>query len=185
MREIRGRRLELVLGEEDIRRRVRELGESIEVDFRDSNNLIVVGLLKGAFVFMADLVRAINLPLRVDFLWVSSYGQSMESSGTIKIVKDLDTDIEGMDVLLVDDILDTGLTLKEIYEFLKLKNPSRLKTCVFLDKKGRRKVKFEADYVGFEVPDRFLVGYGLDWGELGRNLKGVYAVEDKDESGSS
>lgn len=140
---------------------------------------MVIGLLKGAFVFVADLIREIDLPLEVDFLWVSSYGQSMESSGVIKIVKDLDTDIEGRNVLLVDDILDTGITMKEIYEFLKMKGPRVLKTCVFLDKKERRKVDFSVDYVGFEVPDKFLVGYGLDWGEMGRNLPGIYAVEDQ------
>ena len=157
---------------------MRELGREIEEDFKGSQEFIVVGLLKGAFVFVADLIREINLPLQVDFLWVSSYGQSMESSGNIKVLKDLDADIEGRDVLLVDDILDTGLTLREIYEFLKLKNPARLKTCVFLDKKGRRAVDFKPDYVGFEVPNKFLVGYGLDWGEMGRNLRGVYSVED-------
>ncbi len=178
MKEIRGKKLTILIKQDDIDRKVKELGKKIQEDFKDSEEFIVVGLLKGAFVFVADLVRTIDLPLKVDFLWVSSYGQSMESSGNIKVVKDLDTDIEGKDVLLVDDILDTGLTLKEIYEFLKLKNPARLKTCVFLDKKGRREVEFEADYVGFEVPNKFLVGYGLDWGELGRNLPGVYAVGD-------
>ena len=157
---------------------MRELGKKIEEDFKGSDEFVVVGLLKGAFVFVADLIREIEIPLKVDFLWVSSYGQSMESSGNIKVLKDLDTDIEGKDVLLVDDILDTGLTLKEIYDFLKLKNPARLKTCVFLDKKGRRVVDFKPDYVGFEVPNKFLVGYGLDWGEMGRNLRGVYSVED-------
>ncbi len=178
MREIRGKRLTLLIKEDDIRRRVRELGEEIEEEFRGSKDLIVVGLLKGAFVFVADLIREIDLPLRVDFLWVSSYGLSMESSGGIKIVKDLDTDIEGMEVLLVDDILDTGITMKEIYSFLSMKNPKKLRTCVFLDKKERRKVDFTPDFVGFEVPDKFLVGYGLDWGELGRNFPGIYAVED-------
>ncbi len=179
MEEIRGRRLTLLIGEDEIKRRVRELGDQIAEEFRDAGEFVVVGLLKGAFVFTADLIREIDLPLKVDFLWVSSYGQSMESAGTIKVLKDLETDIEGRDVLLVDDILDTGTTLKEIHAFLLMKNPRRLKTCVLLDKKGRRKVDFEADYVGFEVPNRFLVGYGLDWGELGRNLSGVYAVEDQ------
>lgn len=178
MMEIRGKRLNLLIKRDDIERRVKELGQEISSKYRDSEELIVIGLLKGAFVFMADLVREIELPLRIDFLWVSSYGDRMESSGSIKIVKDLDADIEGKRVLLVDDILDTGLTLKEIYEFLKIKNPESLETCIFLDKKGRRKVDFNADYVGFEVPNKFLVGYGLDWGELGRNLPGIYAVED-------
>jgi len=179
MKEIRGKKLTLLIKEDDIRRRVRELGKEIERDFSNAKDFIVIGLLKGAFVFVADLIREIDLPLQVDFLWVSSYGQSMESSGVIKIVKDLDTDIEGRDVLLVDDILDTGITMKEIYEFLKMKGPRILKTCVFLDKRERRKVDFSADYVGFEVPDKFLVGYGLDWGEMGRNLPGIYAVEDQ------
>ncbi len=179
MKTIRGRKLSLLIKEDDIKRRVRELGREIEEDFKDSQDLVVVGLLKGAFVFVADLIREIGLPLRVDFLWVSSYGQSMESSGSIKVLKDIDTDVEGRSVLLVDDILDTGVTLKEIHYFLKMKGPRRLRTCVLLDKKGRRKVEFEADYVGFEVPNRFLVGYGLDWGELGRNLPGIYAVEEE------
>ena len=179
MKEIRGRRLTLLIEADEIERKVRELGERIREDFKDAREFVVVGLLKGAFVFVADLIRTIDLPLQVDFLWISSYGQSMESSGSIRIVKDLETDLEGKEVLLVDDILDTGVTLKEIHSFLIMKNPARLKTCVLLDKKGRRRVAFEADYVGFEGPDRFLVGYGLDWGELGRNLRGIYAVEDQ------
>ena len=145
----------------------------------DSNHFGILGLsFPGSFIFLSDLVREINRHVIVDFLWVSSYGMEMESSGTIKILKDIETDIENKEVILVDDILDTGLTLKEIYEFLKMKNPKSLKTCVFLDKKGRRKVEFNADFVGFEVPDKFLVGYGLDWGELGRNLPEIYSVED-------
>jgi len=179
MKEIRGRRLTLLIEADEIEKRVRELGARIKEDFKDAREFVVVGLLKGAFVFVADLIRTIDLPLRVDFLWISSYGYSMESSGSIRIVKDLETNVEGKEVLLVDDILDTGVTLREIHLFLKRKNPARLKTCVLLDKRGRRRVDFEADYIGFEVPDRFLVGYGLDWGELGRNLRGIYAVEDQ------
>ncbi len=179
MKDIRGRKLTLLLRKEEINRRVLELAKKIEKDFKESPNFLIIGLLKGGFVFTADLVRNINLPLQVDFLWVSSYGLSMESSGSIKILKDIDTDITNRDVLIVDDILDTGITLRCIYEFLKMKNPSKLKTCVLLDKKGRRKVDFKADYVGFEVPDKFLVGYGLDWGELGRNLPEIYAVENQ------
>ncbi len=178
MREIRGKRLRLLIKEDDIDRKVKELGNKIGEDFKGSSGLVIVGLLKGAFVFVADLIRSIDIPLEVDFIWVSSYGHSMESSGTIKIVKDLDRDIKGRDILLVDDILDTGFTLKEVYDFIKMKEPATLKTCVLLDKRERRQVDFKADYVGFEVPDVFLVGYGLDWGELGRNLRGIYAVED-------
>ncbi|HIQ31403.1 MAG TPA: hypoxanthine phosphoribosyltransferase [Aquifex aeolicus] len=178
MRVIRGRELRLLIREEEIRDRVRELGKAISEDFRGSEGLVVVGLLKGAFVFVADLIREIEVPLGVDFLWVSSYGQSMESEGRLKVLKDLDSDIEGKDVLLVDDILDTGITLAKVCDLLKGRKPSRLKTCVLLDKKGRRRVAFEPDYVGFEVPNLFLVGYGLDWGEAGRQLRSIYAVEE-------
>jgi hypoxanthine phosphoribosyltransferase len=177
MREIKGRNLNLLIKEEDIHRRVRELAKEIEQGFSLEEPPVIVGLLKGAFIFTADLIRCFDFHVNVDFLWVSSYGDSMESSGTIKIVKDLDYEIEGRDVLLVDDILDTGLTLKEIKEFLSIKNPRTLKTCVLLDKKENRKVNIEADFVGFEVPDKFLVGYGLDWAEYGRNLRGIYVVE--------
>ncbi|HID66196.1 MAG TPA: hypoxanthine phosphoribosyltransferase [Aquificaceae bacterium] len=178
MKTIRGKRLKLLIKEEDIRRRVKELAKEIEASFEWNEPPVVVGLLKGAFIFLSDLVRQFNGFVIIDFMQVSSYGQSMESSGTIRILKDLEIDVEGKEVLLVDDILDTGLTMKEIYEFLKMKNPKTLKTCVFLDKKERRKVDFKADFVGFEVPDKFLVGYGLDWGEYGRNLSEIYIVED-------
>ncbi len=177
MKEIRGRKLSLLIKQEDIDRRVKELAGEIEKGFSLKEPPVIVGLLKGAFIFTADLVRCFDFHVNVDFLWVSSYGDSMESSGNIKIIKDLDYEIEGRDVLLVDDILDTGLTLKEIREFLEIKNPRTLKTCVLLDKKDNRKVNIEADFVGFEVPDKFLVGYGLDWAEYGRNLKGIYVVE--------
>lgn len=136
----------------------------------------MVGLLKGAFVFTADLIRSFTLPVQVDFMWVSSYGSSQESQGHIKIVKDLDRDLEGLRLLLVDDILDTGYTLAEVYRLLQLKGAKEIKTCVLLDKKERRKADFSADFVGFEVPNLFLVGYGLDWDEEGRNLRSIYAV---------
>lgn len=135
-----------------------------------------MSLLKGAFVFTADLIRCFNLPVHVDFMWVSSYGSSQESQGHIKVVKDLERDIEGLRVLLVDDILDTGYTLAEVYRLLELKGAKEVRTCVLLDKKERRRVDFRADFVGFEVPNLFLVGYGLDWDEEGRNLRGIYAV---------
>ncbi len=178
MKRIRGKKLKLLIKAEDIHRRVKELSEEISKSLSWEEPPVFVGLLKGAFIFMADLVREFENFVVVDFMWVSSYGQSMESSGVIKIVKDIDTDIKGREVVLVDDILDTGRTLKEIYDFLKMKEPKLLKTCVFLDKRERREVEFEADFVGFEVPNKFLVGYGLDWGEFGRNLPDIYAVED-------
>jgi len=165
----------LLIPEERIRQRVEELAAVIEKYYPEP--FLVVGLLKGAFVFTADLIRAFDLPVQVDFMWVSSYGSSQESAGHVKVVKDLDRDIEGLRVLLVDDILDTGYTLAEVYRLLKLKGAKDIKTCVLLDKKERRKVDFNADFVGFEVPNLFLVGYGLDWDEEGRNLRGIYAVE--------
>ncbi|MCS7262147.1 MAG: hypoxanthine phosphoribosyltransferase [Aquificaceae bacterium] len=171
---IKGRPLKLLLSEEQIQRRIEELAEEIQRHF--SEPFLVVGLLKGAFVFTADLIRSFTLPVQVDFMWVSSYGSSQESQGHIKIVKDLDRDLEGLRLLLVDDILDTGYTLAEVYRLLQLKGAKEIKTCVLLDKKERRKADFSADFVGFEVPNLFLVGYGLDWDEEGRNLRSIYAV---------
>jgi hypoxanthine phosphoribosyltransferase len=175
MQSIKGRPIRLLLSEEEIRRRVSQLAKEIEDYFREP--FLVVGLLKGAFVFTADLIREFSLPVQVDFMWVSSYGTSQESQGHVRIVKDLDRDIEGKRLLLVDDILDTGYTLQEVFRILQLKGAEEIKTCVLLDKKERRKVPFEADFVGFEVPNLFLVGYGLDWDEEGRHLRGIYAVE--------
>ncbi len=173
--KIKGRPLRLLVSEEEIANRVKGLAKEIQDYFGEP--FLVVGLLKGAFVFTADLIRAFDIPVQVDFMWVSSYGSMQESQGHVKVVKDLDRDIEGLRVLLVDDILDTGYTLAEVYRLLELKGASEIKTCVLLDKKERRRVNFNADFVGFEVPNLFLVGYGLDWDEEGRNLRGIYAVE--------
>ncbi len=172
---IKGKPLRLLIPEERIKERIRELAREIEGDLGE--NFVVVSLLKGSFVFTADLIRAFSVPVKVDFMWVSSYGSLQESSGSVRILQDLSMDIKAKKVLLVDDILDTGYTLKKVVEFMKEKEPSVLKVCVLLDKKERRKVELKADYVGFEVPDKFLVGYGLDWDEEGRNLKGIYAVD--------
>lgn len=173
--EIKGRKLKPLILEDEIKDRVGELAREIEGHF--SEPFLVVGLLKGAFVFTADLIRAFNIPVQVDFMWVSSYGSSQESQGHIKLIKDLDRDVHGLKVLLVDDILDTGYTLDEVYRLLKLKGAEEVKTCVLLDKEERRKANFQADFVGFKVPNLFLVGYGLDWDEEGRNLRGIFAVE--------
>ena len=172
---IKGKPISLVIPEERIKERVRTLAKQIEEDMGQS--FIVVSLLKGSFVFTADLIREFSVPIKVDFMWVSSYGSSLESSGSVRIIQDITMDIQGKKVLLVDDILDTGWTLKEVVEFIKRKNPSVLKVCVLLDKKERRRVDIKVDYVGFEVPDKFLVGYGLDWDEEGRGLRGIYAVD--------
>lgn len=137
-----------------------------------------MGVLKGAFIFMADLIRAIGVPCRVDFVRLASYGGSCQSSGKVLITKDLETSIAGRDVLIVEDIVDTGLTLSCLVKTLREREPASLKVCAFLDKKERRKVPFEADYVGFTIPDGFVVGYGLDFNENYRFLPDVCVLHD-------
>ena len=175
--EIKGKKAEILIPEDQIKKKVKQLGQIISQDFR-KKELLVVGILKGSFIFMADLVREIEGKVYIDFMQVSSYHTGMESSGEVIFVKDLSTDIDGKNVLIVDDIIDTGRTLKALVEALKQRKPAQLKTCVLLDKKERREVDFDADYVGFVIPDKFVIGYGLDWAEEGRTLKDIYAVED-------
>ncbi|WP_456464549.1 hypoxanthine phosphoribosyltransferase [Persephonella sp.] len=175
--EIKGKKAEVLIPEDQIREKVKLLGKAISKDFK-YEELLVIGVLKGSFIFMADLVRQIEGKVYVDFMQVSSYHTEMESSGEVIFVKDITTDIKNKNVLIVDDIIDTGRTLKALVEALNQREPAQLKTCVLLDKKERREVDFDADYVGFVIPDRFVVGYGLDWAEEGRNLKDIYAVED-------
>ncbi|HOK23723.1 MAG TPA: hypoxanthine phosphoribosyltransferase [Candidatus Hydrothermia bacterium] len=158
-----------LISEDQIRQRITELASQIEKDFMGEVP-ILVGILKGSFVFLADLMRKLNMDVQVDFLGVSSYGKSTKTSGIVKILKDLGTSIEGRDVILVEDICDSGLTLKYIVDLLRSRKPRTIKVCVLLDKKERKVVNINLDYVGFEVPDRFLVGYGLDYGERYRNL---------------
>lgn len=160
---------ETLLTEEEIRLKVKELGKKIESDFQ-GEDLLVVGILKGACVFVSDLIRNINLDVNMDFMSVSSYGKATQSSGTVRILKDLDVDIEGKNVLIVEDIIDTGLTLKNLFETLKTRNPKSLKLCTLLDKPERRTVDIAVDYVGFVIPDKFIVGYGIDYAEKYRNL---------------
>ncbi|HHG75278.1 MAG TPA: hypoxanthine phosphoribosyltransferase [Persephonella sp.] len=175
--EIKGKKAEVLIPENQIKEKVKQLGQKISQDFKDKE-LLVVGILKGSFIFMADLVRQIEGKVYVDFMQVSSYHTEMESSGEVIFVKDITADIRNKNVLIVDDIIDTGRTLKALVEALSQRKPAQLKTCVLLDKKERREVDFDADYVGFVIPDRFVVGYGLDWAEEGRTLKDIYAVED-------
>ncbi len=172
---MRGKPFELLISPERIAERVRSLAGEIEKVFPPGEELVVVGLLKGSFIFLSDLVREFTRPVLVDFISASSY-VGTESSGNVEIKKDLELDVKGKNVLLVDDILDTGRTFKKVLELLRLKEPKELKTCVLLDKPERRVVDVEADFVGFKIPDRFVVGYGLDWDELGRHLKGIYAM---------
>ena len=164
---------EVLLTEEQIAARVADLGQRISSDYA-GRELTLVSVLKGSLPFMADLMRRITLPLRIDLMEVSSYGgTSTESSGLVRILKDLSAPIDGRDVLLVEDIIDTGLTLNYLIRYLKGKNPNSIKVCSLLDKPARRLVEIPLDYVGFEIPDAFVVGYGLDFGEVYRNLRFV------------
>lgn len=150
--------------------RVEALAQEIKAQFVDTDKLVVVGLLRGSFIFIADLVRELDLPVEVDFLEVSSYGNAMESSREVRILKDLRGEIEGREVLVVEDIVDTGYTLKHVLHLLRGRNPTRLKVCALLDKPSRREVDVNADWVGFEIPDEFVVGYGVDYAQRNRNL---------------
>ena len=159
----------VLLSEEELRTRVAELGAQLSCDY-EGKNLLMVSVLKGSVVFMADLMRAISQPAEIDFMVVSSYGSGVKSSGVVKIVKDLDINLEGKDILIVEDILDSGMTLDYIKGMLLDRNPASIRICTLLDKPARRKADLQADYVGFTVPDEFVVGYGLDYDERYRNL---------------
>ena len=150
--------------------RIETLAREIQDRFRDTEKLIVVGLLRGSFVFIADLVRELDLPVEVDFLEASSYGDSMESSREVRILKDLRGEIAGRDVLVVEDIVDTGFTLSHVLKLLQSREPKRLETIALLDKPSRREVDIKASWTGFEIPDEFVVGYGIDYGQRNRNL---------------
>jgi hypoxanthine phosphoribosyltransferase len=160
---------EVLIPAERLRGRVAELGDRVEADYR-GRELLMIGVLKGALMFMVDLARRIDLPLELDFMAVSSYGTGTESSGVVRIIKDLDINIEGRHVLIVEDIVDTGLTLGYLREILLARNPASLRICCLLDKREARKTDVPLDYVGFEIPSRFVVGYGLDYAEIYRNL---------------
>jgi hypoxanthine phosphoribosyltransferase len=159
----------ILFNEEQIESRVRELGEVISRDY-SGKNPVVIGILKGSLIFMADLIRRLTIPLSIDYVAVSSYGRSTDSSGVVRIVKDLDEPIEGRHVLVVEDIVDTGLTLRYLLDNLQSRGPLSIAVCVFLDKPSRRKVDIVPDYCGFEIPDEFVVGYGLDYAENYRNM---------------
>jgi hypoxanthine phosphoribosyltransferase len=164
---------QILLDADQIAAKVAELGRRISADYA-GRELTLVSVLKGSLPFMADLMRAITIPIRIDLMEVSSYGgQTTESSGLVRILKDLSASIDGRDVLLVEDIIDTGLTLNYLMRYLRGKNPRSLRICALLDKPARRLVDIPIEYVGFAIPDQFVVGYGLDFGELYRNLRYV------------
>ncbi|MEG0895180.1 MAG: hypoxanthine phosphoribosyltransferase [Oscillospiraceae bacterium] len=159
----------VLLSEEEISAKIKELGETISKDYK-GKSLLMVSVLKGSVIFMADLMRAITIPCQIDFMSVSSYGSGVKTSGVVKIIKDLDVQLEGKDLLIVEDILDSGKTLEYLKSILTERKPNSIKICTLLDKPERRQVDIFADYKGFHVPDKFVVGYGLDYDEKYRNL---------------
>jgi hypoxanthine phosphoribosyltransferase len=161
--------------------RIEDLSREISQEFSDTDKLVVVGLLRGSFVFIADLVRELDMPVEVDFLEASSYGNAMESSREVRILKDIRGQIEGRDVLVVEDIVDTGHTLTHVKHLLESRNPRKLKTIALLDKPTRREADIRGDWIGFEIPDEFVVGYGIDFAQRNRNLPYIGKVRFTDE----
>lgn len=167
---------EILLSEKDLQKAVKKLGKQISADY-EGKNLMLVAVLKGSVIFMADLMRAITVPISIDFMSVSSYGGGVKSSGVVKIIKDLDNDISGYDVLIVEDILDSGLTLSYLTNVLRQRKVNSIKIATLLDKPERRQVDINPDYACFVVPDKFVVGYGLDYDQKYRNLPYVGVVK--------
>ncbi len=169
--------LEIIISSEQINTRVSEMAELISKDYSGKRPLLI-GVLKGAVIFLSDLIRYLTIPVEIDFIAVSSYGNSTASSGVVRILKDLEQSIQGKDVLIVEDIVDTGLTLKYLVDNLGSRQPNSLKVVTLLDKPDRRKVVFEPDYCGFTIPDRFVIGYGLDYGEDFRQLADLRVLDE-------
>ena len=166
---------ETLVSHEDLTARIAELGEEISADYED-RDLLMIGVLKGAVLFIADLMRHLTVPCEVDFMAISSYGSEIDSSGVVRILKDLDAPIDGRDVLIVEDIIDSGLTLQYLLRSLRARNPRSLEVCALLTKPERRRVDLPIRYVGFEIPNRFAIGYGLDHAQKYRNLDHVAAL---------
>ncbi len=168
---------EILIDEETLSARVAELGAEVSADYQ-GRDLLLIGVLKGAVFFMADLMRHITVPCEVDFMAISSYGDSTDSSGIVRILKDLDINIEGRDVLVVEDIIDSGLTLSYLMRNLESREPASLEVCALMTKPDRREIDVPVRYIGFEIPNRFVVGYGLDFGERYRNLPYVAVLSE-------
>jgi len=169
--------VEVMISEQEIKKRVTELGQQITTAYQDrGREMVLVGLLRGSFMFMADLCRAIDVSHEVDFITASSYGNGMSSTRDVKILKDLDEDIRGKDVLIVEDIIDSGNTLSKVREILQLREPASVAICTLLDKPERREVDVTVEYVGFSIPDEFVVGYGIDYAQRYRHLPYVGRV---------
>jgi len=168
--------IDQMISAKSIAARVESLADEIEAHFAGTDKLIVVGLLRGSFVFIADLARELKLPVEIDFIEASSYGAGMKSSREVRILKDLRGEIEGRDVLVVEDIVDTGFTLHHVLHLLRARKPRRLEVCALLDKPSRREVEVPVRFVGFEIPDEFVVGYGIDYAQRNRNLDHIGKV---------
>lgn len=169
-------RIVTLISETDIAKRVKELGAQIAEEYK-GKNLVLVCVLKGSFVFTADLARAIDLPMRIEFLGVRSYGEGTSTSGVVQITQDLSRPIEGEDILIVEDIIDTGLTIAHLLDLFRTRHPNSIKTCALLHKPARTRIQVPIDYLGFTIEDAFVVGYGLDWAEKYRNLPSISVVE--------
>ena len=167
---------EVLIDQDALQRRIAELGDEISADYA-GRDLLLVGVLKGAVFFMADLMRELTIPCEIDFMAISSYGDSTDSSGVVRILKDLDINIEGRDVLVVEDIIDSGLTLSYLVRNLEAREPATLQICALMTKPERREIEVPVRYVGFEIPNRFVIGYGLDFGERYRNLPYVGVLD--------
>ena len=173
-------RIENLIDRKTVENRIKELAKQIEKDYA-GEEVYCVGLLKGSVVFLSDLVKEINTPVVIDFMSVSSYGSETVSSGDVKILKDTDLDLRGKHVLIVEDIIDTGHTLKKVLEMLKIRNPKSIKICTLLDKPEKREVEIEVDYTGFKIPDEFVVGYGIDFAQKHRDLSYIGIVKKEEE----
>ena len=169
---------EVLFSEDEIRDKVRQMGAKISKDYF-GRELILIGVLKGSVIFMSDLLKDISIPCKMDFMAVSSYGTSTETSGVVRILKDLDFEIQGKDVLIVEDIIDSGVTLKYLIKYLSARKPNSLEIACLLNKPDRRRVEIDVKYLGYDVPDHFLVGYGLDYAEKYRNLPFVGILKDE------
>ncbi|MBC7087378.1 MAG: hypoxanthine phosphoribosyltransferase [Tissierellales bacterium] len=169
---------EILITEEEIKKRVKELGDEISKDYIGKEP-VVLGILKGAVVFLSDLIREIKIPINIDFMAVSSYGKSSVSTGEVRIIKDLDYSVEDKDIIIVEDIIDTGLTLGYLKELLVKRGAKSVKICTLLDKPERRKIEIDVDYMGFKIPDEFIIGYGLDYNEKYRNYPFVASLKEE------
>ncbi len=172
-------KLHILFTSKEIEARVKELAAEIKKDYHDKYPLLI-GILKGSFLFMADLIRLLDFPLEVEFIRLSSYGRDKQSSEVVKMVRGLRSPIKGRDVLVIEDIVDTGLTTNFLLDYLRKKKPASLKLCALTDKPSRRQIPVTIDYLGFTIPNKFIVGYGLDWDEKYRNLPDIYILEGED-----